>query len=176
MRGLTQYGNLELAYKIVTNKTYPSWGYMIEKGATTIWELWNGDTANPAMNSRNHVMLLGDLIIWYYENLAGIKNDPSSVGFKKILMEPAFPEKLSFVNAAYDSPYGKIVSSWKRDGDNLSWEITVPTNTTATVILPKRFGIKPEQNGDGIHSIKEADGKVIIALGAGKYLLKSPEF
>ncbi|MDR1675436.1 MAG: family 78 glycoside hydrolase catalytic domain, partial [Tannerella sp.] len=80
MRGLTLYGNLELACKIATNTTYPSWGYMIEKGATTIWELWNGDTADPAMNSRNHVMLLGDLIIWYYENLAGIKNDPSSVG------------------------------------------------------------------------------------------------
>ena len=53
---------------------------MIKKGATTIWELWNGDTANPAMNSRNHVMLLGDLLIWFYEDLAGIKNAPASVG------------------------------------------------------------------------------------------------
>ena len=63
MRGLTEYGNLELAYKIVTNETYPSWGYMINRGATTIWELWNGDTADPGMNSHNHVMLLGDLLI-----------------------------------------------------------------------------------------------------------------
>lgn len=92
MRGLTEYGGLELAYKIVTNDTYPSWGYMIKKGATTIWELWNGDTANPAMNSRNYVMLLGDLLIWFYEDLAGIKNTPASVGFKQILMEPVFPE------------------------------------------------------------------------------------
>ena len=68
MRGLTQYGNVDLAYKIATNDTYPSWGYMVRKGATTIWELWNGDTADPAMNSGNHVMLLGDLIIWYYED------------------------------------------------------------------------------------------------------------
>jgi alpha-L-rhamnosidase len=172
MRGLTQYGNLELAYKIATNTTYPSWGYMVERGATTIWELWNGDTADPAMNSRNHVMLLGDLIIWYYENLAGIKNDPSGVGFKKIWMEPAFPEKLKFVNASYDSPYGKIVSNWTRDGDNLTWEITVPANTTATVALSTRFGIKPE-SGNGIHGVKEADGKVLIELGSGKYSLKS---
>ncbi|MDR2384321.1 MAG: glycoside hydrolase family 78 protein [Tannerella sp.] len=176
MRGLTQHGNLELAYKIATNTTYPSWGYMIEKGATTIWELWNGDTANPAMNSRNHVMLLGDLIIWYYENLAGIKNDPSNIGFKKILMEPVFPEKLNFVNASYDSPYGKIASHWKREGNSLAWEITIPANTTATVVLSTKFGIKPEQNSEGIHSVKEADGKVFIELGSGKYLLKSSNF
>ena len=81
MRGLTEHGNIDLAYKIATNETYPSWGYMVNKGATTIWELWNGDTADPAMNSGNHVMLLGDLIIWYYEDLAGIKNAPGSVAF-----------------------------------------------------------------------------------------------
>ena len=173
MRGLTQHGNLELAYKISTNTTYPSWGYMANKGATTIWELWNGDTADPAMNSRNHVMLLGDLIIWYYENLAGIQNDPSSVGFKKIRMEPVFPEKLKFVNASYDSPYGKIVSRWNREGDNLTWEITIPANTTAMVVLPTRFGIKLEAGKNGIHNVKETDGKVFIELGSGKYSLKS---
>ena len=83
MRGLTEYGRKDLAFKIVTNETYPSWGYMINKGATTIWELWNGDTADPAMNSANHVMLLGDLLIWYYEDLAGIKCADSAQAFKK---------------------------------------------------------------------------------------------
>ena len=66
MRGLTEYGRVDLAYKILTNETYPSWGYMVRQGATTIWELWNGDTADPAMNSGNHVMLLGDLLLWKY--------------------------------------------------------------------------------------------------------------
>lgn len=173
MRGLTEHGNLELAYKIVTNETYPSWGYMIRNGATTIWELWNGDTANPAMNSRNHVMLLGDLLIWYYENLAGIKNDPSSVAFKKIWMEPVFPEKLDHVKASYDSPYGKIGSSWQRTGDILNWQITIPANTTATVKLPSRFGIKPDTNQSGIHTVKEIDGSILIELGSGTYTLKS---
>ena len=84
MRGLTEHGREDLAYKIVTNTDYPSWGYMIEKGATTIWELWNGDTAAPDMNSANHVMLLGDLLIWYYENLAGIKK------FKRICWIPSY--------------------------------------------------------------------------------------
>lgn len=173
MRGLTEHGNLELAYKIATNETYPSWGYMIKNGATTIWELWNGDTADPAMNSRNHVMLLGDLLIWFYEDLAGIKNDPSSVGFKKILMEPVFPEKLNHVNAYYDSPYGRIESSWKRNGDELSWNITIPANTTATVKLPSRFKVKFATDQLGVHSVNEVDDMLTVELGSGKYTLQS---
>ena len=101
MRGLTQHGAGDLAYTIATNRTYPSWGYMIDKGATTIWELWNGDTADPAMNSGNHVMLLGDLLTWYYENLAGIKSDPAAPGFKHVVMAPYFPDGLDWVDAAY---------------------------------------------------------------------------
>lgn len=173
MRGLTEYGGLELAYKIVTNDTYPSWGYMIKNGATTIWELWNGDTANPAMNSRNHVMLLGDLLIWFYEDLAGIKGSPDSVGFKHILMEPVFPEKLNHVSASHLSPYGKIESAWKREGDRLEWHIVIPANTTATVRLPLRFGIEVDANQPGVHSVKESGDGLTIELGSGKYVLAS---
>jgi alpha-L-rhamnosidase len=173
MRGLTEYGNLELAYKIVTNETYPSWGYMINKGATTIWELWNGDTADPAMNSRNHVMLLGDLLVWFYENLAGIKCDPSTAGFKKIWMEPVFPDKLGHVNACFESPYGTIESNWKRSGNTLTWNITIPANTTATVKLPARFGVKPDATRPGVHSVKESAGFTVIELGSGDYTLQS---
>ncbi|MDD4515225.1 alpha-L-rhamnosidase [Massilibacteroides sp.] len=173
MRGLTEHGGLELAYKIVTNETYPSWGYMIKNGATTIWELWNGDTADPAMNSRNHVMLLGDLLVWFYEDLAGIKNDPSSVGFKKIWMEPVFPEKLTYVNASYNSPYGQIISSWKRDGNQLYWEIEVPANTTATVKLPASFNIDIDKNQVGVHQVSTTADSIMIELGSGKYTLQS---
>lgn len=175
MRGLTEYGQLELAYKILTNETYPSWGYMIKKGATTIWELWNGDTANPAMNSRNHVMLLGDLLIWYYEDLAGIKNSPASVGFKHILMEPVFPEKLNDVNASYASPYGKIESSWKKKDNKLEWKIVIPANTTATVCLPLHFNVKVDANQAGVHSVKESGEKLIVEIGSGEYKLMSKE-
>jgi alpha-L-rhamnosidase len=69
MRGLTEYGRPDLAYRIASNDDYPSWGYMVKHGATTIWELWNGDTANPAMNSHNHIMLLGDLMAWFYQDI-----------------------------------------------------------------------------------------------------------
>ena len=136
LRGLTEYGKADLAYTIATNDTYPSWGYMVKNGATTIWELWNGNTADPAMNSGNHVMLLGDLVIWLYEKLAGIKNDPSSVGFKKILMQPVFPEGLNHVKASYHSPYGMIRSDWKRNHDKLQWNIAVSyTHLTLPTIL-----------------------------------------
>ncbi|MCD7935535.1 MAG: glycoside hydrolase family 78 protein [Tannerellaceae bacterium] len=158
MRGLTQYGEPELAYTIATNTTYPSWGYMIEKGATTIWELWNGDTADPAMNSANHVMLLGDLMIWYYECLAGISTDKEQVGFKKIQMKPFFPEKLDFVNASYESIYGLIRSEWIKVNGQIEWKITIPANTTAEVTLPT-----------GLATLQ---GETSFTLPSGNYLLQ----
>jgi alpha-L-rhamnosidase len=172
MRGLTQYGNVDLAYKIATNDTYPSWGYMVRKGATTIWELWNGDTADPAMNSGNHVMLLGDLIIWYYEDLAGIKNAPESIAYKKLLMEPKFPKGLTHVKASYNSVYGEIKSEWTKENDSFSWNITLPANTSALVRLPKELNISvPTQKG--IRKVTETDSHIEIELGSGTYHLSS---
>jgi alpha-L-rhamnosidase len=170
MRGLTQHGNVDLAYKIATNTTYPSWGYMIEKGATTIWELWNGDTADPAMNSANHVMLLGDLLIWYYEDLAGIKNYPGTVAYKKLLMEPHFPEGLSHVKASYDSVYGEIRSEWSKTGDSFDWEISIPANTSAIVRLPREMHIATPE-GEGVRSVNQTDTGIEIELGSGTYRL-----
>ena len=88
MRTLTDNGHADLAYKIATQKTYPGWGYMVEQGATTIWELWNGNTADPAMNSGNHVMQIGDLAVWMYEYLAGIRTDPEKPGFRHAIIHP----------------------------------------------------------------------------------------
>lgn len=170
MRGLTQHGNVDLAYKIATNTTYPSWGYMIEKGATTIWELWNGDTADPAMNSGNHVMLLGDLLIWYYEDLAGIKNHPGSEAYKKLLMEPKFPEGLSHVKASYHSVYGEIKSEWSKTGNTLDWEISIPANTSAIVRLPREMNITTPE-GEGVRSVNQTDTAIEIELGSGTYRL-----
>ncbi|HEY4336964.1 MAG TPA: family 78 glycoside hydrolase catalytic domain [Puia sp.] len=129
MRGLTEWDHADLAAQIATNKDYPSWGYMAEHGATTIWELWNGNTADPAMNSQNHIMLLGDLLTWCFEDLAGIA--PAEPGFKKIRLHPVFPKKLDSVKAAYASPYGMIISEWRRVGNTINWEFTIPPNTSA---------------------------------------------
>lgn len=168
MRGLTEYGRVDMAWKIATNDTYPSWGYMVKKGATTIWELWNGDTADPAMNSANHVMLLGDLIIWYYEDLAGIKCAPDAIAYKKLIMAPVFPEGLNAVSATYESVYGNISSAWKKDNGSFSWDITIPGNTSALVRIPKEFGIK-HTNQPGIKKVSDTAGYTEIEIGSGTY-------
>ena len=110
---------------------------MASRGATTIWELWNGDTAAPDMNSGNHVMLLGDLLIWEYEILGGISNAEGSSGYKKIRLAPLFDRSLGHVDCTYESIYGPIVSNWAYAPDGtLSYHFEIPANTTAEVYLP----------------------------------------
>lgn len=151
LRGLSDNGFSDVAYLIATQKSYPSWGYMAENGATTIWELWNGDKASPKMNSGNHVMLLGDLITWCYQYLGGIRpaSDSSSVAYKHFVFLPDFSiPDCSHATVSYDCPYGKIVSNWKKTLQHVEWDVEVPCNTTADVCLP--------------------DGKT-ETLGSGKY-------
>jgi alpha-L-rhamnosidase len=174
-RVLTDGGRPDLVYRFATNTTYPSWGYMAEKGATTVWELWNGDTADPAMNSHNHVMLVGDLVIWCYECLAGIKPDPARPGFKHILMKPHPVGDLKFVKATHRSPYGLIASEWKRDGAAFDWQITVPPNTTATVFVPAaalsevREGRRPVSEATGVEAFGCENGRARLELQPGHY-------
>lgn len=172
MRGLTRRGHTDLAMKIVNQRTYPSYGYMIEHGATTIWELWNGDTANPAMNSGNHVMLLGDLLLWYYEDLAGIRQKEGTQGYRYLDMKPCFPEELNQVSASYRSASGLIRSEWRKTGKHLTWIIEIPANTQARISIPNRFNIFPSI-GNGIHSVQEEMGYTIIEVGSGLYKLQS---
>ena len=134
MRTLTYYGRSDLALRLATDTTYPSWGYMARRGATTIWELWNGDTGDPSMNSANHVMLLGDLLIWEYEDLAGIR--PLEPGYSMIQFRPIFVEGLDRVDCTFRSVSGLIESHWRRTGKGIEWTVVVPPNTTAEICLP----------------------------------------
>lgn len=175
MRGLTEYGYPDLAYIMASSKTYPSWGYMAENGATTIWELWNGNTADPGMNSQNHVMLLGDLLTWFYENLAGIRTNKTDVAFKKIIMKPTIPAGLDFVKASYNSFHGLIKSEWKNSMDQFEWKISIPANTSATVYIPANSVEEITENGSttannkDIKFIKEDDGAVVLEIVSGNY-------
>ncbi|MGH2645666.1 MAG: alpha-L-rhamnosidase C-terminal domain-containing protein, partial [Chitinophagaceae bacterium] len=154
MRVLTEYGRPDIAYDIVTNRTYPGWGYMVAEGATTIWELWNGNKANPRMSSRNHVMLLGDLIVWFYENLAGIKSDVQHPGFKKIVMKPVLIDSLKFVHASYHSIHGWIRSSWDKEEYHFKWNISIPGNTQAIIYIPAYKEKEITESGRNISSVK----------------------
>lgn len=152
MRYLSKAGLGDVAYQIASTKTYPGWGYMAENGATTIWELWNGNTANPSMNSGNHVMMLGDLIPWAYECVAGIAPDAEKPGFKHIIMHPDFSiDSIHGAKATYPSIYGDIVSDWKREGKYIVWQVTIPANTTATLYLP---GGQTKTIGSGQYTFK----------------------
>ncbi|KPK80687.1 MAG: alpha-rhamnosidase [Bacteroides sp. SM23_62_1] len=175
MHGLTENGRPDIAYKLATNTGYPSWGYMAENGATTIWELWNGNTADPSMNSHNHVMLLGDLITWFYENLAGIKTDPANPGFKRIEMKPSLIEGLDFVKASYHSVHGLIKSDWKKDDNRFIWSITIPGNTKAEVYVPANSensvteGGKEASSANGIRFIRMEGDRAVFEIGSGDY-------
>jgi alpha-L-rhamnosidase len=179
MQTLTEYGRADIAYQIASRTKYPSWGYMVDRGASTIWELWNGDTANPAMNSGNHLMLLGDFASWLYEDLAGIQSDTKNPGYKHILIAPHVVEGLQFVRASHLSPYGKIATHWRQDGDVFTLLVTIPLNTTATVRLPtdnpstiKENG-NPAQAASGVRFLRSGDGFAEYEVGSGDYVFIS---
>jgi len=170
MRCLNNYGRPDLAFTVATKKTYPSWGYMIDHGATTIWELWNGDTAAPKMNSQNHVMMLGDLLIWYYENLAGIKAEGAA--FKKIIMKPEMISGLNSVTASYNSAYGLIKSSYSKTANQFNWKITIPPNTTALVYIPANNRDEVSEKlatKKDLKFVKMEDNRAIYEIGSGDY-------
>lgn len=135
METLSENGFADVAYRLATISDYPSWGYMTANGATTIWELWNGDKAAPQMNSGNHVMLLGDLLKWGYQYLGGIRWDASESTI--ITFKPAFEIPDCFnASAQAETPWGKAASRWTKTLEKLEWDIEVPCNTTAEVWLP----------------------------------------
>ncbi len=178
-RVLTNNGYSDVAYLLASQETYPSWGYMVKQGATTIWELWNGDHGDPGMNSGNHVMLLGDLIIWFYQNLAGIKPDPNNPGFKNIIMKPEVVGDLKYVNASYNSVRGKIVSKWKTVNDKFFWNVTIPANTTAKLFIPSTnaSGVKEgdllASKAKGVKFIEWKNNRAVFFIESGSYSFSS---
>jgi len=179
MRTLCDNGRPELAYTIATRTEYPSWGYMVKQGATTIWELWNGNTADPGMNSGNHVMLVGDLYIWMNRYLAGIRSDSERPGYKHIVIRLVIPGDLKVVRAWRHSPYGRIVSNWQRDGGKLTMEVTIPANTTATVFVPAKDAVGVTESGkyaekaEGVKFLRMEASAAVYEVGSGTYRFQS---
>ena len=178
---LTDIGRSDLAYRILQNTTYPSWGYSINQGATTIWERWNSYSKDKGfgdvkMNSFNHYSL-GACGEWMFRSILGIDTDGS--GFKKIIMKPELGHGITWAKGHYDSINGRISSDWKLDGDELHWTITVPPNTTATVYVPAEAlddvteSSKPASEAQGVAFLRVQDGRAVFELGSGKYSFKS---
>ena len=179
MRTLTDNGRSDLAYEVATQPTYPGWGYMVSKGATTVWELWNGDTADPAMNSGNHVMQIGDLAVWMYEYLAGIRPDPDNPGFRHVLIHPYPAGDLTFVKASHQSLYGKVAASWKREGGAFTLSVSIPPNTTATVWMPAKDAASVTESGRPIARARKVkflrtEGEsALFEVESGDYVLRT---
>ena len=168
---LADHGRTDVAYRLLLNDTYPSWGYMLSKGATTWWERWNGDTGDPAMNSYNHYAF-GSVMAWAYRYVAGIDTTTAAPGFRKIVIRPHLDPRLTSSKAEYESIYGKISTEWSnRPEGPFELKVTIPANTSADVYLPARRGA---QTFEGLHKIdpKPQDGAFLVQIGSGTYDFK----
>ncbi len=137
------------AYKVAVQDTYPSWGWWIVNGATTLLENWDLKATRDI--SDNH-MMFGEIGGWFFKSIGGILPDPEHPGFKNILLKPIFPQELKESSISYESPYGKILSHWKLSGNKIVYDVQIPPNATATFYPPTNVS-----NGN------------IIALNAGKH-------
>ena len=165
---LADHGRSDVAYRLLLNDTYPSWGYMLSKGATTWWERWNGDTGDPAMNSYNHYAF-GSVMAWVYRYAAGIDTTPNAPGFREIVIHPHLDSRMQSVRAEYASVYGKIVSDWNgTPAGPFSLRVTIPANTSAKVFLPAIPGAQVTEGGNPIEMELE-NGSRLVRVGSGSY-------
>ncbi|MGA2502005.1 MAG: family 78 glycoside hydrolase catalytic domain, partial [Tepidisphaeraceae bacterium] len=135
---LSREGHADLAWAIVSQKTFPGWGYMLENGATTLWEHWKGSDSTYSLN---HPMF-GSVSQWFYQWLGGIQPAPDAAGFDRIVIRPQLVKDLTWVKCTYNSVRGPIVSNWRREDDRLTMEIEIPGNATALIYVPSDH---PEQ-------------------------------
>jgi alpha-L-rhamnosidase len=167
---LSDHNRSDVAYRLLLNETYPSWGYMLSKGATTWWERWNGDTGDPSMNSYNHYAF-GSVMAWVYRYAAGIDTSLDAPGFKRIVIHPHVDARMPAVRGEYDSVYGKIVSEWKNEPRGaFQLKVTIPANTTAKVVLPAAESRSVTLDGHAAETRLE-DGLQVVDLGSGSYSL-----
>jgi alpha-L-rhamnosidase len=173
LEALSEHGRSDVAYRIATQTTYPSWGYMLDNGATTLWERWEHMTGGQ-MNSHNHPMM-GSVSAWFYRHLAGIQPDPEAPGFRRFLLKPQPVEGLDWVLGEWRSPYGLIRSSWRRTEKGLAWEVVVPPNSAAEVWLPAARGKRVTESGrkleqaEGVRRLKEHGDALVLEVSSGSY-------
>jgi alpha-L-rhamnosidase len=184
---LTEFGHLETAFQLLVQDSYPSWGYMIKEGATTLWERWEKLTGE-GMNSQNHVMF-GSIDAWLYKYLLGIQPDPENPGFKHCVIKPHLPRDIDFVSGFVATPFGELEVSWQKVADGLLhiW-IGLPFNTTATVYFPKLFPSDYMEifendkkiwtkrdscvNSEEMVFLEEEERYIVFQIGSGSYFFK----
>ncbi|MCD6201630.1 MAG: glycoside hydrolase family 78 protein [Bacteroidales bacterium] len=177
---LSDYGYTDLAYRLLKRKKYPSWLYPVTKGATTIWERWDGikpdgTFQNPGMNSFNHYAY-GAIGEWMYRYMAGLNPDEQYPGYKHIIIHPRPGGGFSFASASLMTHYGKVSTYWSRNvSGGFTVDVEIPCNTTATVVLPGAAGKnvildgRPVERTVSSDKIRKENGNMILELGSGVY-------
>jgi len=171
-QSLREIGRNDLAYTMANQKDYPGWGYLLSQGATTFGEQWDGYW------SQIHACFLSPGG-WFYQGLAGICPDETGPGFKKIIIKPAVVGDLTWVKCSYDSIHGTIGSNWKREGDRLTMDVTIPINTTATVHVPAEDAAAVTEGGNtidkakGVKFLRMENNAAVYEIGSGSYRFES---
>lgn len=172
LHALSEGGRTDIALAIVTRTTYPSWGHWLARGATTLWEDWEGES------SLNHIMF-GDIAAWFIRHLAGIQFDPYRPGFRHCLIRPKLAEPLNWAQAAHQSPYGEVASSWRWQDGGLELEVTIPPGCRATVYVPSDDPAEVTESGkrlaaaEGVAASSRFEDAVSAVCESGTYRFAS---
>lgn len=169
MEMLTEHGYVDTAYRLAVQKTYPSWGYMLENGATTIWERWENATGYD-MNSHNHPMY-GSISAWFYKYLAGVA--PLEPGYRKISIRPYLPTLLNSAKATVETYYGTILSQWKKADGRITYTIQIPPCTSAVLALPSKQKDIIRGLSSKMEKAYEENGRTVITVGSGLYIVEA---
>lgn len=164
LNALSENGYADLAYEVASQETFPSWGWWIVNGATSLYENWPIDATRDI--SLNHIMF-GEIGAWYYKAPGGLKPDEANPGFKNMILEPHFVKGLDQFQYSHAGPYGTIQSSWKRSGDKITYTVAIPANSSATL---KLSGESITLNGKKVYA--QGNGQLAgykAQLKAGKY-------
>ena len=176
---LSESGHADVAYTLILNETFPSWGYSIRHGATTIWERWNGWTNengffDPEMNSFNHYAF-GSVGQWMYESIAGIRADPNKPGYEHIILRPQPGGGLTHASVSFDSVRGLIESKWQLKDGAFRWHVTIPPTATATAFMPTTNADEILESGKKITEMRDIElmesreDLVLLGLPPGSY-------
>ena len=163
---LTEQGYVDIAYKLASQTTYPSLGYMVEQGATTVWERWENKQGYD-MNSHNHPMY-GSICAWFYKYLAGMS--PVKPGFLVSCIKPYIPKDLGYVKASYDTIYGKLTSEWRKQDGKLYMDVSIPAGTIGHVYIPVQNGTdEVEMDLSQAISVTRFDTCVLVKVASGNH-------
>jgi len=164
---LTKYGRPDLAYTLMDRRDFPSFGFNIEQGATTLWESWSGN------DSHSHPMF-GSVCAWFFQGLGGITPDSQFPGFKHTMIKPQIINELDFVQTSYPSVHGEIRSNWELNDGDLKLTVTIPPNTSASVFVPGE-DVSYQPDHEGLTYFGFENGITQYEVSSGEYTFFSKD-